>query len=317
LIWAINESLDSIFGRKSPDLLTIPLSFINIVNDIGLHRWPNDNKIIQILYSEKPGEIARGLTNIEIAALLYELVIGEKVRPIALSYVVFDLCRGKSLFDDDRKVDNILRDSYDLLPEDDEIIRYTKNLYARIADLLRGHVAPPALMTYQEFSRFLSIEKIKQQAVFWEYNLILGELEEMLRDFISSDEVPPYVFQFEKRWNEVFPIKEAYWNDTIRRFQELCFKVANSDSYTSALKCTSGFRHDLQGWFEIVRQQDGSNVELKDAVHRLLMKASEIGDSLEFDAKLIRVNFLPTPINPLITRGAVYSWLRVFAAIWE
>jgi len=313
---AINETLDSMFRNKTPDLLTIPTYFINIVQDMGASKWPIDNEVLSVLYSEKPGEISRGLSSFEIAALLHELLKGENIRPIALSYAVFDLARGKSPFNDDGEVDAILRDSYNLLPEDGKIAQYVKGLYVRIANLLRGHVGSKSLMTYQGFSEYLNIEKIKQQAVFWEYNLVLGELEEMLREFISSDESPPYVLQFEKRWNDLLPTEEAYWKDVVYRFNDLCSKFFNNDSYVSALKGKSGFRYDLQGWFETVRHDDNFT-ELKDELLDLFSKASEIGDSVEFDGKNITVNFLPTPINPLITRGAIYSWLRIFTSIWE
>ena len=314
---AINDTLNFMLGYKTPDLLTIPTYFFNIVRDLGVSKWPNDKKVLSVLYSDKPGEIPRGLSNVEIAVLIHELLKGENVRPIVLSYAVFDLSRGELPFDDDASMDRILRDSYDLLPEDSKITQYIKDLHKRITSLLQGHVPPSSLMSYNTFAGYLSIEKIKQQAVFWEYNLVLGQLEEMLRRFVESYAPPPYLIQFEKRWDALFDDNKEYWEDVVYRFQELCFRVLNTDCYISALKSRSGFRYDLQGWFEIVCQNHDLCMGVKDAFRNLLRKASEIGDSIKFDGNNIKVLYLPTPINPFITRGALYSWLRVFTNIWQ
>lgn len=185
--------------------------------------------------------------------------------------------------------------------------------------MLKRHIRESAIFSKQEFVEKLSIERIKQQAVIWEFNLVLGQLEEMLRKFIAADTPRPYVISFEKAWNNLSPADQVHCKDVIWRFYELCSNFYTKDSYIATLRSESGFSykraHILRGWFEELNDPNPPT-DLKTSLEKLIIKASEIGDSIDYDGKKIKVENLPDPINPLITRGAIYSWCELFTAIW-
>jgi hypothetical protein len=160
---------------------------------------------------------------------------------------------------------------------------------------------------------------IKQQAVIWEFNLVLGQLEEILRKFIAVAGPKPYVISFEKAWDRLSPADYPHYKEVIWRFFELCSNFFTKDSYIAALRSESGFSYKrsyiLRGWFEEVNDPNPST-DLKTALEKLVTKASAIGNSIEYDGKKIKVETLPEPINPMITRGAIYSWCELFTDIW-
>ena len=101
-------------------------------------------------------------------------------------------------------MDIILRDSYRRLPSDDQIQQHIDRLYGRVTVLLSQHIRSTNLLSYYDFSAKLNPAKVKRVAVLWEYSIIAGELEEMLRIFVSDPyQTPPYEFKFEQKFNEL------------------------------------------------------------------------------------------------------------------
>lgn len=319
-VWAINEALkqdyESLEARSNA--FTVPSLFLRIIEDIGATKHSEHSKVLSILCSEKPGEMSRGLSSLEIAALIHELLKGKRSNVIVLSFAVFDLIRDKLPIDNIEEVDFILKEAYRRLPEDEKILNYLKRLYNKISELLSQHLPASSIMSYSDFLRLCSPEKIKRIAVLWEYNLVAGELEEMLRRFIEEATLaPPYTFSFEERWNDLFEKSENYWRDVISRFEELANAVINDETYFSSFQSEEEYFLDLPHWFEIVERKLGTSTDLKSKIKALLKTAGTVGEAVRFNGKTVKVLKRPTPVHPLIARGAFYEWLRAFTAIWR
>ena len=319
-VWAIDEVLkhDYESPEARSDAFTIPNQFLRIVEDMGATKHSEHSKVLSLLCSEKPGEMSKGLSSLEIAALIHELLKGKRSNAIVLSFLVFDLIRDKLPTNNTEEVDFILREAYRRLPEDEKILKYLQRLYERMSKLLSQHLLASFVMPYSKFMGLCGPEKIKRIAVLWEYNLVAGELEEMLRIFIEDATLaPPYTFSFDDRWNDLLGESEEYWRDVISRFEELADAVINDETYLSSFQSEKEYFLDLPSWFDTVERELNANTDLKQKFKALLITAGSVGEAIRFNGKTVKVLKKPTATHPLIARGAFYEWLRTFTTLWR
>ena len=320
ITWAINENLKHDYPtiEQRADLLTIPNQYLRIVQDMGVNQPTSLTQVLKALCSEPPGRIPKGLLNFEIACMFHEMLVSDHVKAIPLSFIVFDLARKKSPFLQLPEVDDIFRDAYSRLPHDEHIEEYIKTLYQRICQLLTKRLSSLVIAPFRNFKENCRLNEIKKTAVLWEYNLVAGELEEILRLFAEEpDSTPPYKVLFEKRWNALDAIKKDNLKRVISRFEFLASMVKNNDDYVMSFQTGDEFTKSLPSWFEHVTDGLSSWHDPKSKLEFLIRKAGEMGDSVEFDGKIIEVLKAPTAVNPLIARGAFYDWLRCFLGLWE
>jgi hypothetical protein len=319
IVWAIESALqqDYVSPEERSSLFSVANQFIRIAEEIGAAKHSQHSKVISILCSEEPGKMSRGLSSLEIAALIHELLRGKRTNAIVTSYAVFDLIHGSAPTNSIEDMDSILRESYRRLPDDEAVMKYLRRLYGRVSSLLSQHVGHSSVMPYSEFHEFCSLEKVKRVAVLWEYNLIAGELEEMLRTFVSNTALAlPYKFSFESQWNALFKQSEQYWKGVISRFEELSMSVLNNQAYLASFQSEEEYLLDLPSWFEFVGRELMTNFDLKAKFRALLEAASSIGESIRFDGETVDVLKRPSPTHPLIARDAFYQWFRTFLGIW-
>lgn len=315
ITWIIDENLKHDYPSKEDraELFTIPNQYLRIIKDLGISRRDLLTDVQKTLSSEAPGQISRGLHPFEIAAICHELSKSENPKAIFLSFIAFDLARKGQPFGSLAECDAIMRDVYCRLPSDEKILIYTEELYERIRSLLSKRVSNSEIMKFRHFAENCGLEDIKKIAVFWEYNLVAGELEETLRDFIEEPyKSPPYTMVFEKRWISISQRDKKNLHQSILRFEDLATRVRNNNEYISSFTAGDEFMRSLPSWFSLVTDGFNSCKKTRDKVKFIFEKAQEISDSIQFDGRVVKILKAPTAVNPLIARGAFYNWLRCF-----
>lgn len=319
-VWIVDSAIQQDYASVDDraNAFSVANQFIRIVEDLGAENHAQLSKVMLLLCSEKPGKMNRGISNFEIASLIHELLKTGRTDPIVLSFAVYDMIHDSSPTITLDQMDSILRESYGRLPADDKIQRYIDALYARVSSLLFRYVPSSNLMSYCDFAYRISPEKIKRTAVLWEYSLIAGELEEMLRKFISDpNQNPPYQFYFEDRWNSLSKQFEQYWQDVIGKFEGLTIQVLNNHTYLASFQSQEEYLLDIPNWFEVVGRELVENFDLKSKFKGLLNTAGQIGESIKFDAEKVTVLKKPSPTHPLIARDSFYQWFRTLEGIWK
>ena len=318
--WIIDENLGRDYPGKEEraDLFTIPSQYLGITRDLGITKSDALTSVQKALCSEAPGEISRGLQDFEIAAICHEMSESDSSKAILLSFIVFDLARMESPFQSLAECDEIMRNACSRLPSDEKILEYSKMLYERIRDLLSKIVSASEIVSFGSFRSNCGLETIKKIAVFWEYNLVAGDLEEVLRDFIHEPYTStPYKIPFGKRWNSLSIRKKRDLKQVLFSFEDLASRVRNNDEYISSFQAGDEFMKSLPAWFDFVTDGLGTCANIRDRVVLLFEKAHTISDAVEFDGKVVKVLKAPTAVNPLIARGAFYNWLRCFLHLWR
>ena len=315
---AISKDYPAIDGKAG--VFSVANQFIRIVEDLGASNHENISRIQRLLCSEKPPEIKRGLTKLEVAALIYDVLQTERTSAIALSFALYDLIRSNSPTATTNEMDLLLREAYRRLQSSDVIQDYIDKLYARITSSLSRHLQSTALMSYYDFTNLINPSKVKRVAVLWEYSLIAGELEEMLRRFISEDyQTPPYNFSFSEKYDNMLKESSQYWQDIISKFEELAINVLNDPTYFIAFRSEKEEESflDIPSWFKTVSDGLSSRYTLRDKFEGLFKVASQVGISIKYQEDKVTVLKSPSPTHPLIARDAFYQWLRTLEGIWE
>jgi hypothetical protein len=322
LVWIIDQAI----YRSHPSIadkanvFSVANQFLRIVEDLGASNYENISKVQLLLCSENPPEIKSSLTSLETAALIYDLLRTNRTSAIPLSFALYDLIRLNSPTASTNDMDELLRTAYGRLPSNDITQRYIDKLYARITSLLSHHIQPTNLMSYCDFASMINPSKLKRVAVLWEYSIIAGELEEMLRAFVSENyQAPPYNFSFSKKYDNMLKESGPYWQDIISKFEELAIHVLNDPTYYIAFRTEKEEENllDIPSWFKTVSDGLSTRYTLKDKFETLLTAASQVGVSIKYHDDKVTVLKSPSPTHPLIARDAFYQWLRTFEGIWE
>lgn len=320
-VWIIDNAIlqDNKDIAEKANVFSVAYQLIRIIEELGADNYKNISTVQRLLCSEKAPDMEAGLKNIEIAALIHDLLRTEKTSSIPVSFALYDLVKQKSPTARIDDMDGILRESYRRLPSDDQIQKYIDRLYGQVKSLLSHHVRPSSLMSYYDYSTKLNPAKAKRIAVLWEYSIIVGELEEIMRIFVSDRyQNPPYEFKFEQKYNELLRESEHNWNDVIGKFEGLAVNVLNNPTYFNSFQSEGEeYLLDIPNWFKIVFSESSKNFSLKSKFESLLVAASQVGESISFHSGKVRVLKSPSPTHPLIARDSFYQWLRTFEGIWE
>ncbi len=301
------------------NVFSVANQLIRIVEELGADNYEDISNVQRLLCSEKSPDIESGLKKIEIASLIYDLLRTERTASIPISFTLYYLIKQSSSTLHTSDMDIILRDSYRRLPSDDQIQQHIDRLYGRVTSLLSQHIRSTNLLSYYDFSAKLNPARVKRVAVLWEYSIIAGELEELLRIFVSDPyQTPPYKFKFEQKFNELLGESEGYWQDVISKFEELAFHVLNNPTYFTAFQWQGEeYLLDIPNWFRIVHGELSTKYSLKSKFESLLIASGQVGESIKFQSGKVTVLKSPSPNHPLIARDSFYQWLRTFEGIWE
>jgi len=292
--------------------------FVSVVELMGIDPEEiSERQIIFLLCSHQPGEIPPHLSPSDIAAVFHEIVrnADSGALPILLSFIVADILGAFRT----GSPEEILWEASHKLPSDSMIERHVGRLYQRVADLVLAK-GFHSQVSRTEFMSAASCMRIRDEAVWWEYNLVLGRLEELMRDFVG-----PYRFQtpWSGKLHGEFvrlasnPTWVANAKAVLQRASELAFKIASQDMYTLIID------EELIGWFREIQTILGSNVSLDIRFRRLWEFSDRLSQQDDdpvatYDTKTDTV-FLhkdPREANPYIQRSIVCSWMEKFGRIW-
>lgn len=290
--------------------------YINISND--LLSVNNDQNLYKRMFSrEIPGKISMELNKHEAALLLHEFLKDEKYKPITHSVILYYILTKKS--HDNNDLDQVLKRSYSLLPNSNEIKKSLKEFYKKMIQLCEKYCRKNDLYKYEVFNEICSVEDIKNVAIFWEYNLICGDFEKTMRDYIDCQKEPPFEFNFNDRWREYRQENRRYKNlkSIIDDFLDFIAKSVSNNDYSYLLQSTNIEQVNMLAWAEEIHHVIDKKRNYKELVHSMLQYSESNSDVLKTVGDRIDVQKLPAVVNPMIARGAMYDWMRVLRKIEE
>lgn len=271
-----------------------------------------------ILCMQKPGKIPPHLLPSDIAVIFHELARNADSGglPILLSFIVSDLLGATKT----SSQEEILWEANQKLPSNTRIEQYTRKLFHRIKVLIKRNGFLTQI-SEEDFVSTCSHAEIRKEAIWWEYNLILGKLEELMRDFVA-----PY--RFDTPWSGKFRrefarlSQDARW---IRNTAKVLQKVADLAKNTSSndLYAVVIEEEELLSWFReiqpLLNPQSPLDTRLK-SLWAFSETLSQRDDDpvANYDAKTdtILLHKDPRDTNPYIQRPIVLTWINKFARIW-
>jgi len=294
--------------------------FIRILELMGVKSDRiSDRSLASLLCLHKPGEIPPHLLPLDIAVIFHEFVLNAETGglPIVLSFIVSDIHDAYKT----ASPEDILWQAHRKLPSDVRIEQHVRKLYRRIASLI-GSKGFSTQLSEDEFSSICSASEVRKEAIWWEYNLTLGKLEELMRDFVG-----PYRFQTPwsgKLRKELLRLSNNQsWNRKaniiLQKTAELANNVASKDIYAFAID-----EDILLVWFREIQ----SILNSTDSIDSRFRKLWEFSDRLSrtdedpvanYDASTdtILLHKDPREVNPYIQRPIVYAWVEKFGRIWR
>lgn len=294
--------------------------FIRIVELMGLKDCSFSEKSLpSILCSHKPGKIPPNLSPSDVAIILHEFTLNAASGglPIVLAFIVSDILGAYKT----ESPEEILWEANHRLPSDVRIEQHVRKLFKRICSLVDSKGFSVQLQE-NEFSSICSAPDVRKEAVWWEYNLTLGKLEELMRDFVG-----PYRFQAPwsgKLRKELLRLsKDHNWNRKanliLRRTAELAENVASDDIYAFTID-----EEILLVWFREIQSILNSTDKFELRLRRLWEysdRLSRMDDdpvaNYDSSTDTILLHKDPREVNPYIQRPIVYAWTKKFGRIWR
>ena len=313
--WMIKQSLRKL-GEDVVTFFSIANIYVDIINNL-FQTEPYDLDIYKnIFIREKPGFNSIKLNKYEIAILLHELLKNDKLKPISLSYILVYTMGDKFNVDD---MDYVFKNSYELLPKNATIKEKIMEIYNKISKLYLEYGSEKELLSFNEFYAMCNVEDIKNIAIQWEYNLIAGDIEEVLRRFIYSESDPPYSFSYDNKWIEYLEDEDSYveMKTEIDLFKKFLSKSISYADYSYIFNTTIINENNLLTWSSTIYDHIKKSHDYKKTLYLLLKYSEENGNILEFKNDMVHVFRRPVPINPLIARGAIYDWIKLFTNLWN
>lgn len=320
---SIDVIRESVKNRSIPEQNQIAGTlgqFIRILELMGVKSDRiSDKTLTSLLCLHKPGEIPPHLLPLDIAVILHEFVLNAETGglPIVLSFIVSDLLGAYKT----TSPEDVLWEANHRLPSDVRIKQHVRKLYRRIASLI-GSKGFSTQLSEDDFSSICSASEVRKEAIWWEYNLVLGKLEELMRDFVG-----PYRFQTPWRGKlrkEFLRLShDQTWNRKaniiLKKTAELANSVASKDIYAYAID-----EEILLVWFREIQ----SILNSTDSIDSRFRKLWEFSDRLSrtdedpvanYDASTdsILLHKDPREVNPYIQRPIVYAWVKRFGRIWR
>lgn len=293
--------------------------FVSLLELVGIKPEEiNDKQLTFLLCSHKPGEIPPHLSPIDIAVLFHEIVRNPEggALPLLHSFAVSDILGAYRT----ESPEAILWEASHKLPSDNRIERHVERLYQRVTHIVeaKGYRSQISRM---EFQSAVSCAGIRNEAIWWEYNLVLGRLEELMRDFVG-----PYRFQTPwggKLHNEFVRLaSDPAWiakaKAVLQRTRELANRISSQDTYTLVID------EELLGWFREIQTILNSSASLDFKLRRLWEFSNRLsqGDddpvatyNIKTDTVFLRKD--PREDNPFIQRSVVYAWIEKLGRIWR
>lgn len=317
LVDVIGESLENKPISEQNEIAGTINQFIRILEMMGVKSWREISKDspISLLCLQPPGEISPHLSPLDIAEVLHELIDTEG-SPIVMSFLVSDILGANKT----SSPEEILWEANYRLPTDRRIEQHVKKFYDRISELIISKGFSTKI-SKSDFLTLCSASEIRKEAIWWEYNLTLGKLEELMRDFVG-----PYRYQ--TPWSGKFKkellrltLKKG-WNrkasQILKKTEKLANNVVSKEIYTFVIGDDI-----LLSWFREIQPILNSNI----AVHLKLRKLWEYSSKFSniendpvarFDSTTDTISLLKDPRedNPYIQRNIVYDWMQDFSRIW-
>jgi hypothetical protein len=294
--------------------------FLLILKRLGIdpmHLCSED--LATLLCTDKPGKLQPHLLPEDVAVIIHEFVYNHDAGglPIAMSFIVADILGVAN----SKSPEIILGEAYRHLPSKSGIERYTKDLYKRIQKVLNAK-GFSCKISEAEFTKVCSYEAIRKEAVWWEYNVTLGRLEELMRDFVS-----PY--RWVTPWSGTFRQEFTRLAANTKWLREATVILQNSSNLAKNVSSNS-FYHSViveplkLSWFNELQKLANARTPLDSSLKRLweladIMSQLSRNPVATYDTGTDRIILLrdPRESDPYIQRSIVFTWLRKFSVIWE
>jgi hypothetical protein len=316
----IKESVRAMPIQEQNQIAGTIQQFISILEMMGIKSTEVSEKdLVSLLGLSKPGEIPPHLSPVDIAVILHELARNADTGglPIVLSFIVSDILGAHKT----ASPEEILWEASHRLTSDMRIEQHLRRLYRRIANLINSK----GFSTYLSEDEFLSTcspAEIRREAIWWEYNLVLGKLEELMRDFVG-----PYRFQipWRGRFRKEFVrlSSNSAWNRkahiVLQRIAELANNVSSKDMYSFIIgeeELLAWFR-DIQLVLNLNESLDGNFKKLWELADRLSKNDDDPVANYDSSTDTISLHKDPREDNPYIQRSIVYAWIEKFSRIWR
>jgi hypothetical protein len=320
---SIDVIKESVKNKTIPDQNQIAGTieqFIKIVELMGVKSDRiSSRSLTSLLCMHKPGEIPPNLLPLDIAVIFHEFVLNAEAGglPIVMSFIVSDILRAYKT----ASPEEILWEANHRLPSDERIEQHVRKLYRRIASLISSKGFSTQL-SEDKFSSICSPSEVRKEAIWWEYNLTLGKLEELMRDFVG-----PYRFQTpwsgKLRKEFIRLSSDQTWNRKakviLQRTAELANNVASKETYAFAID-----EETLVVWFREIQRILNSTNSIDSRFRRLWEFSDHLSRMDEdpvanYDSStdMILLHKDPREVNPYIQRPIVYAWVEKFGRIWR
>jgi hypothetical protein len=294
--------------------------FITILELMGVKSTElSEKNLVSLLCLNKPGKIPPHLSPVDIAVIFHELARNAETGglPIVLSFIVSDILGAHKT----ASPEEILWEASHRLPSDMRIEQYIKRLYHRMTSLISAKGFSLQL-SEDEFLSICSPEEVRKEAIWWEYNLVLGKLEELMRDFVG-----PYRFQTPwdgKFRKEIIRLSSnTAWNRkaniVLQRTAELANNVSSKDIYIFIID-----EEELLAWFRDIQLVLNLNKSLDARFRKLWELSDKLSQNDEdpvanydINTDTISLHKDPREVNPYIQRPIVYTWIEKFSRIWR
>lgn len=316
----IKESVRTLPIQEQNQIAGTIQQFISILEMMGVKSTEiSERDLVSLLGLSKPGEIPPHLSPVDIAVILHELTRNSEMGglPIVLSFIVSDILGAHRT----TSPEEILWEANHRLPSDMRIEQYTRRLHRRIANLINSKGFSTSL-SEDEFLSTCSPAEIRKEAIWWEYNLVLGKLEELMRDFVG-----PYRFQIP--WHGKFRkelirlLSNSAWNRkahiVLKRIVELANNACSKDMYIFIIG-----EDELLAWFRDIQLVLNLNKSLEINFKKLWELADRLSKNdddpvANYDSSTdtISLHRDPREDNPYIQRSIVYEWIEKFSRIWR
>ena len=272
-----------------------------------------------LLCAHRHGSIPPHLSALDVAVIFHEFALNAETGglPIVLSFIVSDILGAHKTV----SPEEVLWEASHRLPSDVKIEQHIRKLYRRMASLVSAKGFSLKL-SESDFLAICSCAEVRKEAVWWEYNLVLGKLEEIMRDFVA-----PYRFQ--TPWNgklrkEFIRLSsDPTWNRkaniVLQRTAELANNVSSKDTFAYVIA-----EEELLAWFREIQPILNSRASLDVRFKQLWEFSERLSQKDEdpvadYDTRIdtIYLNKDPREVNPYIQRPIVYTWIEKFSRIWR
>ena len=207
------------------------------------------------------------------------------------------------------------------LPSDASIEKNIRKLYKRIQQLItaKGFACK---ISEDEFFSICSCDEIRKEAIWWEYNVTLGSLEELMRAFVGPyRDYTPWSGKSRKEFLRLSAdpkwLRDA--SIVLQRTADLAKNVSSNYFYSSVIE-----EFHLLTWFNDVQPLVNTRLPLDNSFKRLwelTEKMAQLDNNAvaNYDTKTdtIMLHRDPRDTDPYIQRSIVFTWLNKFSRVWS